>query len=121
MVHIGNFAVDSGQAMIGDPCYLDEWKPWDSTVDKFEDHPKHAGEYGYLGACNATLTEGYGELNRGSGVVFTTGYGDGLYPVYAIMNEDGRIAGVFVDFVGVVEDEDFDEDEFEDEETEDEE
>ncbi len=111
MVHIGNFAVDSGQAMIGDPCYLDEWKPWDSEAVKFDEHPKHAGEYGYLGACNATLTEGYGELNRGSGVVFTTGYGDGLYPVYAIMNEDGRIAGVFVDFDGMVEDEETEDEE----------
>jgi hypothetical protein len=24
MTFIGSFAVDSGQAMVGDPCYLDE-------------------------------------------------------------------------------------------------
>ena len=23
---VGTFGVDSGQAMVGDPCYLDQWK-----------------------------------------------------------------------------------------------
>ena len=23
---IGEFAVDSGQAIVGDPCYLEDWK-----------------------------------------------------------------------------------------------
>lgn len=96
---IGRFAVDSGQAMIGDPCYLDTWKTWDSEVDKFEDHFNKVGEYGYLGACNATITKGYGELNEGSSVVFNTGYGDGVYPVYAELDEDGRIVKVTIDFI----------------------
>ena len=98
MVLIGQFAVDSGQAMVGDPCYLDDWEPWNSEVDNFEDRDKKAGEYGYLGACHATLTEGYGTLGAASGVVFTTGYGDGLYPVYAEFNEDGRIVKVTIVF-----------------------
>jgi hypothetical protein len=100
MILIGQFAVDSGQAMVGDPCYLDEWEPWNSDVDKFEDHVNKAGEYSYLGACNATLGEGYGTLGMGNAVVFSTGYGDGLYPVYAYINEDGRVAKVVIDFVG---------------------
>ena len=100
MTLIGTFTVDSGQAMVGDPCYLDEWEPWNDKADSFDDHVKKAGEYGYLGACNATLTEGYGTLGMGNSVVFTTGYGDGLYPVYAEFNEDGRIAKVVIDFVG---------------------
>ena len=25
LIYAGSFAVDSGQAMVGDPCYLDEW------------------------------------------------------------------------------------------------
>ena len=96
--YIGSFTVDSGQAMVGDPCYLDDWKPWDSEKEEFDQHPKHKGEYGYLGACNATLTEGYGDLALGTGVVFTTGYGDGIYPVYAKFNEDGRITKIVIDF-----------------------
>lgn len=97
---IGQFAVDSGQAMVGDPCYLDDWKPWNSEQDNFDDHVNKSGEYSYLGACNATLNEGYGELGTASSVVFTTGYGDGLYPVYAEFNEDNRISKVVIDFEG---------------------
>lgn len=99
LVLIGQFAVDSGQAIIGDPCYLDEWKPWNSEEDNFEDHPLHKGEYGYLGACNATLGKGFGSLGT-SAVAFSTGYGDGLYPVYAHINEEGRVGLVVVDFTG---------------------
>ena len=24
---VGHFSVDSGQAMVGDPCYLGDWRP----------------------------------------------------------------------------------------------
>lgn len=98
LTYIGSFSVDSGQAMVGDPCYLDEWENWDSDKEKFEEHPKHAGRYNYLGACNATLTEGYGDLGIGRAVAFSTGYGDGIYPVYANINEDGRITKIVIDF-----------------------
>ena len=100
MTLIGHIAVDSGQAMVGDPCYLDEWEPWNDNTEKFEEHPKHAGKYSYLGACNATIDKGYGQLGYASGVVFSTGYGDGLYPVYAEINDDGRVARVVIEFVG---------------------
>ena len=98
MTLIGSFTVDSGQAMVGDPCYLDEWENWNSEVDNFEDHEVKAGQYGYLGACGVTLKEGYGTLGNGSAVAFTTGYGDGYYPVYAEFNDDGRIAKVVIVF-----------------------
>lgn len=56
--------------------------------------------YSYNGACHATLSEGYGELvndrgHPGAGVVFQSGWGDGLYPVYG-EKHDGRILRVFV-------------------------
>ena len=98
---IGHFAVDSGQAMIGDPCYLDDWEPWRSdSLEPFDNHVQKAGEYSYLGACGVTLKEGYGELGTATAVAFSTGYGDGLYPVYAEINEDGRVAKIYVDFIG---------------------
>jgi len=96
MTYIGSFSVDSGQAIVGDPCYLDEWEPW-SNGEPF-DHQSKAGQYGYLGACGVTLKEGYGTLGNGSAVAFTTGYGDGLYPVYAELNDDGRIVKVVIVF-----------------------
>jgi len=106
--YVGSFAVDSGQAMVGDPCYLDKWENWDNN-EPFDNHKEKAGQYGYLGACGVTLQGGAGQLGNSSAVVFTTGYGDGLYPVYAEYNEDGRIAKIVIDFIG-------DEDEYEDEE-----
>jgi hypothetical protein len=98
LTYIGSFSVDSGQAIVGDPCYLDTWENWNSEENNFEDHEVKAGEYGYLGACGVTLKEGYGTLGMGSAVAFTTGYGDGVYPVFADINEDGRITKIVIDF-----------------------
>ena len=97
MTLIGHFVVDSGQAIVCDPCYLEYCKPWNSEEDNFEDHVNKVGEYGYLGACNATLGKGFGQLGN-QAVAFSTGYGDGLYPVYANINEDGRVTKVVIIF-----------------------
>lgn len=56
--------------------------------------------YSYNGACQATLSESYGELvygngHPGAGVVFQSGWGDGFYPVYG-EKHDGRIMRVYV-------------------------
>lgn len=99
MTYIGSFSVDSGQAMVGDPCYLDKWENWDDS-ESFDKHVEKAGQYGYLGACGITLKEGYGELGSSRAVVFTTGYGDGYYPVYADFTDDGRVGKIVIDFVG---------------------
>lgn len=96
LIYAGSIAVDSGQAMVGDPCYLDEWKNWEEGTPF--DHAAHAGEYGYLGACGTTLKDNFGQLGNASAVVFSTGYGDGLYPVYVQLNDDGRVSKVIIDF-----------------------
>lgn len=97
MTYVGSFAVDSGQAIVGDPCYLDEWENWDNN-EPFDNHAQKKGQYGYLGSCGVTLAEGYGILGIGKAVAFTTGYGDGYYPVYAQFNDDGRITKIVIDF-----------------------
>ena len=96
--YIGSFGVDSGQVMIGDPCYLDNW---DTSKDiEFNTYPEHAGEYSYLGACQATLENKTqaGVLGGGLSVVAVTGYGDGVYPVYAEYNSDNRISKITIEF-----------------------
>ncbi len=103
---IGQFSVDSGQAIVGDPCYLEDWKFWNADTTKFEEHENSVGEYGYLGACNATLGKGFGQIGGSNAVAFSTGYGDGLYPVYADITEDGRVGMVVIDFTGEYEVED---------------
>lgn len=100
LVEAGRFGVDSGQAMVGDPCYLDQWNTNDGEA--FELDGKQ-GDYSYHGACATTVSNSYGELGAGSAVVFNTGYGDGLYPVYVQMNQDGRVSKVVIDFEGEIE------------------
>ena len=97
LIYAGSFAVDSGQALIGDPCYLDGWKKWEEGTPF--DHEQHAGEYGYLGACGITLKSNFGQLGSADAVVFSTG-GDGLFPVYVELNSEGNVAKVVIDFEG---------------------
>ncbi len=98
LVLAGHFSVDSGQAMVGDPCYLDTWN--NNTNDEWNLEGK-VGEYSYQGASATTLANNYGELGFNA-VVFSTGYGDGLYPVYVQLNDDGRVSKVVIDFEGDV-------------------
>ena len=97
LIQAGSFGVDSGQAMVGDPCYLDNW-----DTNKNEDWAIEGkeGQYSYHGASATTIANAYGELGNGSAVVFSTGYGDGVYPVYVQMNDDGRVSKVVIDFEG---------------------
>jgi hypothetical protein len=102
LILAGQIGIDSGQAMVGDPCYLDEWQT--NKNDEWDIENKQ-GEYSYHGACATTLENKYGQLGMGSAVVFNTGYGDGLYPVYVQLNNDGRVSKVVIDFEGDLDEE----------------
>jgi len=93
---LGHFAVDSGQVMIGDPCYLNDF---------INDEYKKDGvksEYSYSGACLSTSSKELGgELSMGNNtllsVVSSTGMGDGVYPVYAV-KENGFVKRLIIEF-----------------------
>ena len=88
---IGYCAVDSGQIMLIDPCYLSYWKDTESD-------DKNAQEESYATACKLTLSkEQAGQIGDCYAVVTTSGYGDGCYPVYASYQE-GRIKSVTIKF-----------------------
>ena len=97
LILAGYFSVDSGQAMVGDPCYLDNW---DTNKNNDWNIDGKQGQYSYHGASATTLANSYGELGHAKAVVFNTGYGDGLYPVYVQINDDGRVSKVVIDFEG---------------------
>lgn len=73
---------------------------------KWVDVPVTNSEYpfSYNACCKATLSEdGHGQLNYklghpGVGVAFSTAYGDGVYPVYAIYSAAGVLKSVTVEF-----------------------
>jgi hypothetical protein len=93
---IGEIGVDAGLCWIGDPCYVLHkdappqaiGRDWDEFCDLLGKEYPTAKQFDYdLG-------------HPGLGVVVSTGYGDGTYPVFAEFNEDGRIAKFWVEFIG---------------------
>lgn len=94
---LGYCGVDSGQLLLTDPCYLNGWKNNNYTDDEEKD-----GNYSYNGACHLTCSDDMGgqlinKLGIDIAVAFSTGYGDGCYPVYAIY-KDNRIQKIEVKF-----------------------
>jgi hypothetical protein len=97
LIYAGSFAVDSGQAMVGDPCYLDGW---DTNKNEEWNLEGKENQYSYQGASATTIANNYGELGIANSVVFNTGYGDGVYPVYVKLNDEGVVSMVVIDFEG---------------------
>lgn len=95
--YLGEVAVDSGQVLLCDPCYLSSWKDGEADWDK-KKPTNH-----YAKACRITVgKEQGGQMliagKGGTGVVASSGYGDGGYPVYATY-KDGRIAKLEIIFI----------------------
>jgi len=98
----GTFTVDSGQAIVGDPCYLNDYDPNENQEWNLEGK---IGEYSYHGISAMTLKENYGEIGGARAVAFSTGYGDGQYPVYVKLDSDNRVSMVVIDFLGNLDEE----------------
>lgn len=108
---IGHVGVDSGQMMVGDPCYLRDWGGYEFTSPPGA-AGKHVptGEYSYDGACTATCSEGgVGVLGDGLAAIAPSGFGDGEYGVYVKWSDEGawgpRAAAMMVVFIEPDEDE----------------
>ena len=90
---IGVIGVDAGLCWLGDPCYV-------LHTDKT---PKSIGK-NWSEFCDIITKKDNHQFNYdaghpGLGVVVSTGYGDGCYPVEIRRNDEGRIAEVRVKFV----------------------
>lgn len=84
---LGYVTVDSGQLLIIDPCYLSEWKHGEFAPDDDNEYNS------YNAACELTLSDKrFGNVL--GGIVFSSGYGDGNYPVYCNTDNDGVIIKV---------------------------
>jgi hypothetical protein len=111
---IGVVGVDAGMVMVTDPCYLadfDSEAAHDSVVGNLNEATAQPAReegypYNYGGACGASCnSDQAGQLNfgaghAGAGVVASSGYGDGTYPVFAEYNDEGRVARLTVEFLG---------------------
>lgn len=90
---VGVIGVDAGLCWIGDPCYLKSgelpWEDWHKFCDKI---------YDLENGKDQGVTQFNYELGHpGLGVLTTTGYGDGIYPVYAKF-KDSRVVQIKIDF-----------------------
>jgi len=84
---VGEIGVDSGQVVVMDPCYID---------GEFEDTNDL-----YKRMCNASGEDyqlNYRRGHPGLAVCVPSGYGDGVYPVYAEIGDSGRVMKLVIDF-----------------------
>jgi hypothetical protein len=101
---IGEIGIDAGLCWIGDPSYILHTerppkaigKSWDEFCDILHRDKRYP----------TFMQFPYDLGHRGLGIVVSTGYGDGLYPVFAEFNDEGRIAKVCVEFIGQDDDSD---------------
>ena len=104
VVRVGSVMVDSGQVMVGDPCYLGDFKTHEQCDREGGLHLEPADctapyAYSYEGACQATCSPAMlGEIDGGKACAVSSGYGDGMYPVYAEKNREGRVVALHVYF-----------------------
>lgn len=82
-VKLGTIGVDSGTVLLGDPAYIPQ-QGWDDFHQTLVD----------IGFFTTHHAEPFGE---GLGLIVSSGYGDGSYPVYADV-VDGRIMKIEIDF-----------------------
>ena len=100
VTQIGTVGVDAGMLYLGDPCYVIDKElgrmPWGEFLDKL-----YATDAAGGNAMHWTVRAPFPNPAAGdfpAGIVVTTGYGDGEYPVFAEINEEGRVMSVTVNF-----------------------
>ena len=94
----GYCGVDSGQIMVIDPCY--------AFQDSYTGNAATGGNYDAI--CRVSLADTFGEFplpangySGNVGVVTSSGYGDGNYPVFVDVNDEGRVIELRINFDGV--------------------
>ena len=95
---IGEIGVDAGMCWIGDPCYIfggnrpkEIGEDWQEFCEILDDKGMYTG--------GKTAQFNYDLGHAGLGVVTSTGWGDGCYPVYATFNKEGRVAKIEIEFL----------------------
>ena len=92
---VGVVGVDAGLVWLGDPCYILHARKPKAIGKDWGDLAKSLD----LRLGNDAVQMNYDKGHPGLGVIVTSGYGDGEYPVEVRRLEDGTIAEVRVVFV----------------------
>lgn len=90
--YIGEVTVDSGQLLVIPLAAMIDWKGCyfcDRSEEKVSSH--------YEEVCNVTQSEiGFGEVVHYFGFAFTPYFGDGMYSVFADLDEDGDVVSMHI-------------------------
>ena len=107
--YIGNIGVDSGQMMLSDPCYVKDFADSDDVVELMDAIKNGSDDsYSYTGACSQSNTPQQAgvlvnDIGAELGVVCSSGFGDGVYPVYVKRHDFGgdgkRVVEMKIEFV----------------------
>lgn len=104
---VGEVWVDSGSIMVGDPCYT-HGQDASHAVEDWDDFlartwPKVFGKKGEIDHTAKMDDVTYALSEKGIGVVVSSGFGDGVYPVFVKYSNEGqwgkRVAEVKVVFI----------------------
>jgi hypothetical protein len=96
---VGEIAVDAGIVMIGDPCYTQGQDAssavatWSEFLERTWPETFGPGAAGREAMGDAVPALG----EEATGIVVSSGYGDGSYPVY-VEREDGRVKAAKIVF-----------------------
>jgi hypothetical protein len=86
---IGHCPIDSGSLVIVDPCYI------------LKNRTKTENDKLYQDGINILLSKKYGEIlysnTNGKGIITTTFDGNGLYPIYAKIDENQLPHKIIID------------------------
>lgn len=93
---IGEVGIDAGLCWIGDPCYILHADPMPKAIGKDWSEFCDLLDDGKYPTCKQFP---YDLGHAGLGIVVSTGDGDGVYPVFAAFNNEGRVARVWVEFI----------------------
>ena len=106
MKKIGTIGVDTGQFIIGDPCYGADLalhphtESHDLAMLCHDVIANNGG--GNVKPFDKTKTDAHG-ITKPTAISYavcgSTGYGDGAYPVYAEYNNDGRLVALTINFL----------------------
>lgn len=99
--YVGDVYVDSGRIWIGDPAYILDPKNWGEEAPSpeamfyKEDDAERSHPPALDGAPQVLALE---PLGKGLGLIFPSGWGDGIYPVYITLGDDGRPEAAYISF-----------------------
>jgi hypothetical protein len=99
--YVGDCYVDSGRIWIGDPAYITDGTHYENgtpnaeEIGYKEDDAERSHPPALDGAPHVLALE---PLGKGMGLIFPSGQGDGIYPVYIRLGDDGRVEAAYITF-----------------------